>query len=58
MDRSLVSDLKVDRSEGLWRSGWSLSILSSICGRRVATFGSCSPFLSLSLSLSLFVEFI
>ena len=47
MDRSLGSDLRVDQSEGLWRHGWSLSILSSICGRRVATFGS----LSLSLSL-------
>ena len=31
---------------GLWMSEWT-----SVCGCRVAAFGSCSPFLSLSLSL-------
>ena len=36
---------------GLWSSEWSL-----VCGRRVAAFGSCSLFLSLSFSLGL--EFI
>ena len=33
---------------GLWLSEWSL-----VCGRRVAAFGSCSLFLSLSFSLGL-----
>ena len=32
---------------GLWLLEWT-----SVCGRRVAAFGSCSPFLSLSLSQS------
>ena len=36
---------------GLWSLEWSL-----VCGRRVAVFGSCSLFLSLSFSLGL--EFI